>query len=176
MHLDSARELKSNLVALARSRTVALLARASRQLGVAARPLRPSGPLTPRTGVAFGVAPMGGSARGYRLAVRIMNRGAGWARSILRQVPGLTEREIEWVEGVRYRPRARTGRRPAGASQLLRAGGSCGHPRITAGTLGGFVEDARRYYALSNNHVLADCDSGRAGDPIWQPGQIGRAS
>ena len=170
MHLDSARELKSNLIALARSRTVALLARASRQLGVAARPLRASGPLTPRTGVAFGIAPMAGNARGYRLAVRVMNRGGGWARSILRQVPGLTEREIELVEGVRYRPRNRAGQRAIGAPSVLKAGGSCGHPRITAGTLGGFVEDARRYYALSNNHVLADCDAARVGDPIWQPG------
>lgn len=170
MHLHSARELKSKLVALARSRTAALLARASRQLGVAARPSRTPGPVMPRTGVAFGVAPMPGNARGYRLAVRVMHRGAGWVRLLLRQVPGLTERELDWVDGVRYRPRARAGRRPVGDSRVLRAGGSCGHPRITAGTLGAFVEDAHRYYALSNNHVLADCDSGLVGDPIWQPG------
>lgn len=170
MQLDSARELKSNLIALARSRTLALVARASRQLGVTPRPTRPVGPLVPRTGVAFGVAPMPGNGRGYRLAVRVMNRGAGWARGVLRQVPGLAEREIDLVEGVRYRPRARAARRPTGDPRVLRAGGSCGHPRITAGTLGGFVEDARSYYALSNNHVLADCDAGRVGDPIWQPG------
>ncbi len=170
MQLDSARELKSNLVALARSRTLALVRRASHRLGVTAPTAGRAGVATPRTGVAFGVAPMPGRAREYRLAVRVMNRGAGWARSLLQRVPGLAEREIDFAEGVRYAPRARNAPKPPRGEAVLQAGGSCGHPNITAGTLGAFVEDERRYYALSNNHVLADCDQAKLGDEIWQPG------
>ncbi len=56
-------------------------------------------------------------------------------------------------------------------------GYSVGHYRITAGTFGTAVYDAsafpgipRRYYILSNNHVLANSNDARIGDPILQPG------
>jgi hypothetical protein len=56
-------------------------------------------------------------------------------------------------------------------------GYSVGHYRITAGTIATAVYDARpfpgiprRYYILSNNHVLANSNSSRIGDPILQPG------
>ena len=52
--------------------------------------------------------------------------------------------ELDLATGLVYRPRV-----------TVRAGGSCGHFRITAGTLGAFVEDDDNYYILSNNHVLA---------------------
>ncbi len=62
-------------------------------------------------------------------------------------------------------------RRPA------EGGYSVGHYRITAGTIATAVYDARpfpgnpaRYYILSNNHVLANSNSARIGDPILQPG------
>ncbi|WP_406406322.1 hypothetical protein [Streptomyces sp. NBC_01643] len=53
-------------------------------------------------------------------------------------------------------------------------GVSVGHPLVTAGTLGAFVEIAGRpgIHALSNNHVLAACNRGRVGDPILHPGPI----
>ena len=68
--------------------------------------------------------------------------------------------------------------------QLLRrrvrpamGGCSVGHYRITAGTLGTCCYDLSpfpavpaRYYILSNNHVLANSNSARIGDPILQPG------
>lgn len=170
MLLDSARELKSNLVALTRSRTVALVARASQRLGVTPRTAGVAGVVRPRIGVAFGVAPMPGRAGGYRLAVRVMSGAGGWIRALLDRIPGLGEREIDLAEGVRYAPRAASARRPPNAPAVLQAGGSCGHAAITAGTLGAFVEDEQRYYALSNNHVLADCDRAKVGDGIWQPG------
>jgi hypothetical protein len=69
------------------------------------------------------------------------------------------EKEIDLVTGVRYRPRI-----------SLKPGGSCGHFKITAGTLGGFVEDDDHYYMLSNNHVLANSNCCFRGDPILQPG------
>ncbi len=56
-------------------------------------------------------------------------------------------------------------------------GDSVGHPAITAGTAGAGCYDAsvmpgipRRYYILSNNHVLAASNAANIGDPIYQPG------
>jgi hypothetical protein len=69
--------------------------------------------------------------------------------------------------GVLRAMQARTGRyRPAPG------GVSIGHYQITAGTLGCVVKDRASgdRLILSNNHVLADINAGRAGDPILQPG------
>ncbi|MDO8145304.1 MULTISPECIES: S1 family peptidase [Isoptericola] len=60
----------------------------------------------------------------------------------------------------------------------VRPGYSIGHLKVTAGTLGAGAYDLRntvpgkppRYYALSNNHVLANSNDARIGDPIIQPG------
>lgn len=54
----------------------------------------------------------------------------------------------------------------------LRIGGSIGHYNITAGTLGCFVRSRadEATLILSNNHVLADENRGKAGDAILQPG------
>lgn len=49
-------------------------------------------------------------------------------------------------------------------------GVSIGHRDITAGTLGGLVKKDGRTVILSNNHVLANSNAARAGDPILQPG------
>ncbi len=51
-------------------------------------------------------------------------------------------------------------------------GVSVGHYKITAGTLGCLARRANALYILSNNHVLADCNRARIGDPILQPGPI----
>lgn len=51
-------------------------------------------------------------------------------------------------------------------------GVSVGHFAITAGTLGCCVTDTTgAVYILSNNHVLADVNSGQQGDAILQPGK-----
>lgn len=52
----------------------------------------------------------------------------------------------------------------------LVAGISIGHYQITAGTLGAFVTDGTYEYILSNNHVIANSNHAKAGDPILQPG------
>lgn len=49
-------------------------------------------------------------------------------------------------------------------------GVSVGHFSVSAGTLGCLVKRDRSLYALSNNHVLANVNKGRTGDPIVQPG------
>lgn len=58
-----------------------------------------------------------------------------------------------------------------------RPGYSVGHYKITAGTIGAGAYDLapfpgvpRRYYVLSNNHVLANSNNANLGDPILQPG------
>lgn len=49
-------------------------------------------------------------------------------------------------------------------------GVSIGHYKITAGTLGCLVRRGKALYILSNNHVLANSNMGKIGDPILQPG------
>lgn len=106
---------------------------------------------------AVGVAPLKGKQ--YKLAVRLF-KGCERHRDSLMKGLGKYQSEIDLAIGIRYRPRQLT----------VRAGGSCGHFRITAGTLGGFVEDASHYYIMSNNHVLANSNFCFGGDPILQPG------
>jgi hypothetical protein len=47
---------------------------------------------------------------------------------------------------------------------------SVGHRDITAGTLGCWVHRNGQWMMLSNNHVLANSNQARIGDPILQPG------
>lgn len=51
-------------------------------------------------------------------------------------------------------------------------GFSCGHPRITAGTLGAWMKRGSEpsKVILSNNHVLANSNDASPDDFIWQPG------
>lgn len=51
-------------------------------------------------------------------------------------------------------------------------GVSIGHYKITAGTLGCLVKDKKsgKVLILSNNHVLANSNKAKKGDPILQPG------
>lgn len=79
------------------------------------------------------------------------------------------------VEGIPVVTRV-TGRIMAFSDPTKRArpappGFSVGHPAITAGTIGARVRDAvGRVYILSNNHVLANSNNARLGDPEYQPG------
>jgi S1-C subfamily serine protease len=54
-----------------------------------------------------------------------------------------------------------------------KGGSSIGHFKITAGTLGCLVTDkkTKKKLILSNNHVLADSNRAKIGDPILQPGK-----
>ncbi len=49
-------------------------------------------------------------------------------------------------------------------------GVSIAHRDVTAGTLGCLVQRNGELFILSNNHVLANSNAARAGDPILQPG------
>jgi hypothetical protein len=61
----------------------------------------------------------------------------------------------------------------------VQGGYSVGHYRVTAGTMATAVFDRtafpgipQKYYILSNNHVLANSNVARLGDPILQPGRV----
>ena len=50
-------------------------------------------------------------------------------------------------------------------------GYSCGHPKVTCGTIGGFFVDRDGdHVLLTNNHVAANENDAQEGDPIFQPG------
>jgi len=157
MNLSNCKELKKKIFARAAKCGAQFVTRQTlraRSARVArARKVRSDEP-TPVAAV--GIAPAG--ERDYKLAVRLFRGQERHSATLMR---GLDrhEGEIDLVRGVRYKPRL-----------TVRAGGSCGHFLITAGTLGGFVEDASHYYMLSNNHVLANSNNCFESDPILQPG------
>lgn len=57
---------------------------------------------------------------------------------------------------------------------VIPAGVSIGHYEVTAGTLGALVRDnvTGEILILSNNHVLANSNSAKKGDPILQPASL----
>jgi hypothetical protein len=58
-----------------------------------------------------------------------------------------------------------------GRVRPLVPGYSCGHKKITAGTIGGFFRDKDGdLVMLTNNHVAACENAAKVGDPIYQPG------
>lgn len=159
MNLSSCRELKARILARAyRAARAAGVRRAYRMRRAKKAARREIEQREPTPVAAVGVARAAGDKRGYRLALRLF-RGAGEVEEKLLRGLARYRGEIDVARGVRYAPRL-----------TVRPGGSCGHYRITAGTLGGFVEDDDAYYILSNNHVLANSNCCFEGDPILQPG------
>lgn len=89
-----------------------------------------------------------------------------FAPDYLEMEAGFLEEQID-IETLRTRVRPAEG------------GYSVGHYRVTAGTLGTCVYDRapfpsvpQKYYILSNNHVIANSNMARVGDPILQPGRV----
>jgi hypothetical protein len=160
MKLASVRALKDELRAVEKSGSRVVLAYNVREAPALDKSTKVASRV-PRAAAALGVAPNPKNPKEFRLAVRAYKGESARARTILEEssLKGKMD-EVDWQEGVRYEPRGLT----------LRAGGSCGHYNVSAGTLGAFVEDDDAYYILSNNHVLADRDRGVEGDPILQPG------
>lgn len=164
MNLDSVRELKARLTPSLTDGIVEPMSR-GRILALSTQPVENL--LVPHRSIALGVAPAG--KKGFKLAVRVQRRSMLDSPQIekiqrtargeidLRFVGRLVSRAIPWYQK-RNRP--------------LRIGGSVAHFKVTAGTLGCFVE--RRsdgaIFILSNNHVLANENRAAIGDPILQPG------
>ncbi|MCU0519913.1 MAG: S1 family peptidase [Anaerolineae bacterium] len=68
------------------------------------------------------------------------------------------------------RIRALAGEDPRMRMRPAQPGVSIGHRDITAGTFGLLVHRGDNVFILSNNHVLADSNAAKLGDPIYQPG------
>jgi hypothetical protein len=160
MRLESVRSLKEELLSTVTRRvlTRSALPREAREVA-SALPV-----MAPPPSIALGIEGRDGN---YRLAVRIQEVTPGLQRNIDRifeQARG--EASIKIIGRlVKQQPWHRSRNRP------LLAGGSVGHPNITAGTLGCFVTaSGNDRLVLSNNHVLADENRAAVGDSILQPG------
>src|ERR1039458_303938 len=164
MNLESVRELKLSL-----ARTVlagaAEAVRSRAVFGVASQKL--SGVSEIPRSLAVGIAPKG--KEGFRLAVRVQNRAMENSPEV-----ELIRKQAKGEVDVRYIGRVTKLAKPwhQERNRPLRIGGSVGHYKITAGTLGCFVLPlgGGALHILSNNHVLADENHGKAGDAILQPG------
>jgi hypothetical protein len=177
MQIDSVRELKAQFM-IAPSPVVTgapILAETLggggggrsgfRTINVSAQSLSAVEPIQ-RT-VALGIARKG-RKNDYTVAVRLQRRpvqGDNYVERLhkaargevdVRYVGRIAKRAVSWYQQ-RNRP--------------IVPGCSVGHFKITAGTLGCLVADSNgAVHILSNNHVLANENRGKAGDPILQPG------
>ena len=144
-----------------------MLGRADHRMGVpapaAARGVRDPVPATVALGVAVG------GRRDYKLAIRLQRTADQHHPSV--------ERRVERARGevdLRYTGRVvkeQAKRWHQGILRPLRIGGSVGHHRISAGTIGAFVTlESGATAILSNNHVLANENRGAVGDAVYQPG------
>lgn len=165
MEISSVRELKTIL----NSSVLAPLAKpiaTKRTLNVAAQPVAAAAGAH-RT-IALGIVKAG--ERDYKLAVRVQRRAleeSAQLEAIQKRAKG--EVDVRYIGRVVKRlPWHQKRNRP------LRIGGSIGHHKITAGTLGGFALNRANgaVVVLSNNHVLADENRGKVGDAIIQPGSF----
>ncbi|MGY1708018.1 hypothetical protein ACI8AC_00735 [Geodermatophilus sp. SYSU D00758] len=162
MHVDLARELKTHL---------------ETRLAESVGPVTASGLGGPRWArPALGLAPTG--PQQAHLAIRLASKEdadillAGLDDAVLGEV------DVRVIGTVRALPSPTIPSPTPGDLQRrvrpLHPGVSVAHAAVSAGTLGGFVHAAGRLAMLSNNHVLAATDTGRAGDPVLQPGPADR--
>jgi hypothetical protein len=168
MELDSVRGLKAAL----RQSVISPLATslAVKSLGLQAGPTT-SAPVAPPT-IALGVSHARATKNQFVLAVRVQRRGlenGPQIEAIRKQAKG--EVNVQYIGIPTKRagvPWMQKNCRP------LKIGCSIGHYKITAGTLGGFVRgrDDGSILILSNNHVLANENRSKKGDPILQPGDF----
>ncbi len=169
MELDSVRGLKATL----RESVISPLATslAVRSFGLQAGPTAGLPSALPT--MALGVARATGTKKNqFVLAVRVQKRGlenSPQLESIKKQAKG--EVDVQYIGLPTKRAAFPWTQQKANP---LRIGASIGHYKITAGTLGAFVRgrDDGTVLILSNNHVLANENKGRKGDPVLQPGAI----
>lgn len=165
MRLDSVRELKGTLY----DSVVAPMATSFvvRSAGLRAQPTTGLA-ATPPT-IALGVTP-GKRKNEFTLAVRVQKRGlenSPQLETIRKRAKN--EVDVRYVGLITKRASAPWYQK---AARPLKIGASVGHFQITAGTIGGFVRGRGDgpVLILSNNHVLANENRGKKGDPVLQPG------
>jgi hypothetical protein len=176
MLLESARALKAELYSYedAGDEPLAFAAAAS------AGPVRSS--ISTPLGLEYAPVAIGltGEGQKAKLAIRAFAKSPE-VRRIIETISARAKNEVDiaYLKPLRPLPAtsASTMKAPTPAFMQRRhrpliIGCSSGHFGITAGTLGCFVRGKRdgKTYLLSNNHVYANTNSGRPGDPILQPG------
>lgn len=153
MDLQSARELKSRLLADVRTAAAGL----ETELSV------------PR-GFAVGIAPRPGG--GYAVAIRLRDEASAadsLARIAAQSGDDLDVRTVGTIRPLRSGPTGPDVGDLQSRQRPVYPGLSVGHPDVTAGTLGGFVQYGGRLHLLSNSHVLADSGRVAVGDLALQP-------
>lgn len=160
MKLDSVRDVKQQ----ARDVVSRVLRNdvSRRRLGVRAQSIENA--IQPRS-IALGVAGTNGD---YKLAVRVQHPLLVEGKEVeaIRQM-AKGEVDVRYIGQVQKRqaPWYQQNCRP------VRIGCSVAHFKVTAGTVGAFVESkSRSAMVLSNNHVLANENNASVGDSILQPG------
>jgi hypothetical protein len=136
-----------------------------RSLGLPATALERVG--RPET-VALGIGVV--SPNDFRLAVRIQHPALRNSREVAQMVElAKGDADVQYI-GVLNKLQATWAQQQC---RPLLVGCSVGHFNITAGTLGAFVRSRAdgSMMILSNNHVLADENTGQPGDMILQPGK-----
>lgn len=160
MQLDSIRELKQTL------QLQDVLAVSAAEGGSMLAAGHPEAVVETEPTLALGAAPTG-TPGDYKLAVSVQRPDLMASRELDRITEAARgEVEVAFV-GPGFKQSGNTGR-----ARPLEIGCSIGHPNITAGTLGCFVElPDDGLCVLSNNHVLADEDRAQPGSAIVQPGR-----
>jgi len=119
--------------------------------------------------VALGVAP-GKSRDDVRLAVRLQRHSLEHSKTFVENISKRAKGEVE----VRFVGRITKHALPWYRERVrpLRPGASVGHYLITARTIGAIATEkkSKRPVILSNDHVLANENNAKAGDPILQAG------
>lgn len=171
MELDAVRGLKREL-----AEEILPQATESTDAHMAARSVRRRGEAVPA--IALGIAL--GVRGGYALAVRLQHR---WLvdNPIVARITARAagEVDIRYVGRVEKDAEARQWGNPEKKPwrqqrrQPLRMGTSISHINVTYGTLGAFVRPrgGGPLCVLSNNHVLANENNAKKGDPVVQPGR-----
>jgi hypothetical protein len=195
MRLESARDLKNELlntvvhpffneplaeVRVRRVRAIPLLFDLAGGEGPALLPVSTQ-PLnnvqSVQRSIALGVAER---QDGFRLAIRLQRStllAHPAVRMMIRRARGEVDVRVVGRIDKRARKRWRASTVPErpwhqAKNTPLVIGGSVGHFKVTAGTLGCFVRTSRRTFILSNNHVLANENRAQKGDAILQPAHL----
>ncbi len=166
MQIESVRALKQEIAAEVVPQAVAAIDKAG---GFSITTFSLSKETKARPLVALGVAP--GSKKGdVRLAVRLQRHSLERSDILIDTIRKRARDEVD----IRFVGRIAKHAGPWYRSRLrpLRPGGSVGHFRISAGTIGAFAQQKKsgKIVILSNNHVIANENDAKVGDAILQPG------
>ena len=167
MQLESVRALKQEIAKEVVPQAVAAIDRAG---GFSITTFSLDKMTKARPMVALGVA--AGRKKGdVKLAVRLQRHSLQRSEPLIETIRKRAAGEVD----IRFVGRIAKHAGPWYRSRLrpLRPGGSVGHYRITAGTIGAFAQEKKsgKIVILSNNHVLANENDAKVGDPILQPGE-----